>query len=185
MMMFRPFAALLAVFSMLTAGTAAYAEPISGGAVLTIAGDVGKTNRGALDPFHDGFLKHHEKTFEAAYEFDAAALDALPQKAITAEAEGWPAPLKLEGPLLADVLAAAGAGGKPVTVFALDGYGAEMSPEQIASREWVLATKADGQPLGIGGRGPLWLAYDTGDEKATADEEAPWVWSAFYIEVGK
>jgi hypothetical protein len=102
---------------------------------------------------------------------------------ITANAEGWPGAVELEGPLLADVLEAAGATGRPITVYALDGYGASMSPEDIAAVAWVLAISADGEPLGIGGRGPAWLAYDTGEGVATAEEEGAWVWSVFHIAV--
>ena len=156
-----------------------------GGTVLTVSGDIGKTNRGPFDAFHDGFLKYHEKTFDKAFEFDRAALAALPQQSITANAEAWPAAVKLDGPKLADVLAAAGAEGKPVTVYALDGYGAAMTVDQIAAHDWVLALNADGKPLGIGGRGPLWLAYDTGSGRATTDEEGAWVWSVFHIEAGE
>jgi hypothetical protein len=83
------------------------------------------------------------------------------------------------------VLAAAGATGKAITVYAMDGYGANMSTEQIAAHDWVLAMDADGKPLGIGGRGPLWLAYDTGADKATTEEEGAWVWSVFHIAVGE
>lgn len=172
------FAALLAVSAPLAAqeGT---------GTVLTVTGDIANTNRGRFDQFHDGFLNYHGKTFEKAYEFDRAALAALPQQSITANAEPWSKAVEMSGPRLADVLAAAGATGKPITVYAMDGYGAGMTVDQIAARDWVLAMNADGKPLGIGGRGPLWLAYDTGSGKATAEEEGAWVWSAFHIEVGE
>jgi hypothetical protein len=39
------------------------------------------------------------------------------------------------------------------------------------------------RPLAIGGRGPAWLAYDTGTRRATPEEEGAWVWSVFYITV--
>lgn len=161
------------------------AAATDGATVLTVTGDVGNTNRAAFDAFHDGFLNYHGKTFDKAFEFDAAALEALPQVTVTANAEPWKAALKMSGPALADVLAAAGATGKPITVFALDGYGAAMTPEQVAAHRWVLASHADGEALGIGGRGPLWLVYDTGAGKATVQEEGAWVWSVFHIQVGE
>lgn len=155
------------------------------GTVLTVSGDIANTNRNRFDQFHDGFLNYHGKTFEKAFEFDRAALAALPQQSITAHAEPWSAAVKMQGPKLADVLAAAGATGKPITLYAMDGYGADMTVDQIGAKDWVLAMNADGKPLGIGARGPLWLAHDTGSGKASAEEEGAWVWSVFHIEVGE
>lgn len=157
----------------------------AGGVVLTVSGDIASTNRGPFDSFRDSFLNYHGKSFDRAFEFDAAALEAMPQETVTADAEPWKAAVQMSGPLLSDVLAAAGATGKPITVFALDGYGAAMTPEQIAARRWVLASHADGKPLGIGGRGPLWLVYDTSAGKASVQEEGAWVWSVFHIAVGE
>jgi hypothetical protein len=173
------FALAMLVLSALPAAAA------DGATVLTVTGDIAKTNRGAFDAFHDGFLNYHGKTFDKAFEFDENALQALPQQQVTANAEPWKAAIAMTGPLLSDVLAAAGATGKPITVFALDGYGAAMTPEQIAAHPWVLATHADGVALGIGGRGPLWLVYDTGTGKASAQEEGAWMWSVFHIQVGE
>lgn len=156
----------------------------AGETLLTIAGAVENTNREAFNPFFDGFLKYHDKEFDKAFVFDAEALAALPQQSITvnADTEDWPGALSMQGPLLKDVIAAAGAEGKGLTVYALDGFGLEMNAERIAAHDWVLAMKVNGEPLGIGGLGPLWLVYDTGDRVAVEDEEKTWVWSVFYIE---
>lgn len=155
------------------------ADPV----LLTIA----NTNRGKMDPFQDGFLAYHEKGFERALSLTLKDLGSLPQREITAlgSAETWSRPVILKGPLLMDVLALAGANTKHVTIFALDGYGAAFDANLLSSREWVLAHTMNGRPLAIGGRGPLWLAYETGEKPASAEEEAKWVWSVFYIEVGK
>ena len=178
----RLIVALCALMAISLAPTPLRAD--DGGTLLTITGYISKTNRGPFDAFHDGFLNYHGKTFEKAFEFDAAALAALPQQVVRVKAEPWPRRVEMSGPLLADVLAAAGAEGKPLLAYALDGYGAAMTPEQVAERRWVLASHADGKPLGIGGRGPLWLVYDTGDGTASVEEEAAWVWSVFHIAVG-
>ncbi len=154
--------------------------------VLTIAGDIENSNRGKFDPLLDGFFGYHEKRFEAAFEFTITDLAALPQHQISAEgsSETWRGAVRLSGPRLKDVLAKAGAGAKPVTVFALDGYGARFDAKQLDGRDWILAHTLNGRRLGIGGRGPLWLAYESGAAPVSADEEAKWVWSVFYIEVG-
>ena len=155
--------------------------------VLTVAGNITNPNRGKIDPFLDGFLSYHEKSFERAHVFSRGDLTKLPQRKVTAFAssETWHGPVSMQGPLLKDVLQKAGAGGKPVTLFALDGYGAEFDVNLLDSRDWILAHTLNGRPLGIGGRGPLWLARNTGNTPAGADEEAKWVWSVFFIEVGE
>ncbi|MFC5584019.1 hypothetical protein ACFPOD_02770 [Nitratireductor kimnyeongensis] len=176
---------LLLSFTALTLFVTTATSALAEGTILTVTGQIEKTNREAFDPFFDGFLKFHDKTFEKAYTFDWDALASLPQKSITvnADTEDWPHPLKMEGPLLKDVLAAAGPSGDKTTLYALDGFGLEMSAEKMASREWILAMKIDGEPLGIGGFGPLWLVYDTGGRKAPEEEERSWVWSVFHIDI--
>lgn len=153
-----------------------------GPAVLTIVGAVAKPNRGAFDAFHNAFFKYHDRTFEKAFAFDRNALAALPQVAITAHAEEWPAGIKAAGPRLKDVLAAAGvAETATVTAFALDGYGVEFKPAERAAHEWILAIEANGEPLSLGGRGPAWLLYDTGSARASDAAEDSWVWSVFLL----
>ncbi|WP_367715440.1 hypothetical protein AB2N04_15770 [Nitratireductor sp. GISD-1A_MAKvit] len=118
------------------------------------------------------------------YSLNWDALAALPQKTIkvNADTEDWPRTLTMEGPLLDDVLDLAGVSGDTLTLYALDGFGLTMDAEKRASREWVLAMKLDGKPLGLGGFGPLWLVYDTNGEKVPEEEERSWVWSVFHIE---
>ncbi len=157
------------------------ADPV----ILTIAGNIGKTNRGKTDAFRDGFLNYHEKTFDRALEITRSDLAALSQVVITAngDSENWTKPAALKGPLLADVLALAGVEKQDITLVALDGYAAEFDAKAQSSHKWILAHTMNGKPLGIGGRGPLWLARDTGDGKASEEELGKWVWSVFYIEV--
>ncbi len=182
----RP-ASLLLFAMMLAIMVPSAPAPVAAGdaVILTIAGDIEKSNRGAFDPFADGFLGYHDKAFKTAFEVTAKDLAGLPQVTITAfgEADTWKGPVRLTGPRLKDVLALAGAVGKPVTVFALDGYGAEFDVKSLNAHDWVLAHSLNGRRLSLGGRGPFWLAYETGDTPATTDEEAKWVWSVFYIEV--
>ena len=159
------------------------AEAPKGMVLLTIAGEIGQSNRGPLDPHEDGFLKFQERSFEKAFAIDREMLEALPQHEITVDAEGWPRAHKLKGPLVSDVLKLAGAGGKTVVFYALDGFATRFEPQELEDHEWVLAHSADGHPLGIGGRGPLWMAYDVPTGKASKDEEGHWAWAIFYAEV--
>jgi hypothetical protein len=166
----------------LTLGQGLLAAAERGPTLITVTGAVGKTNRPAFSKFADRFFAHHEITFEKAFVFDRASLAALPQLSIVANAEGWPAPVAASGPRLADVLAAAGvAPTAAVKLFALDGYGVELSAEDLKAQDWVLAISADGGALGIGGRGPAWLLFDSGGVALAEDVESQWVYSVFTI----
>ena len=67
----------------------------------------------------------------------------------------------------------------------LDGFATEISAAKVAAHDWVLSTRADGRPHGIGDRGPLWLVFDSPEERpATAEEESMWPWSLFFIGCG-
>jgi hypothetical protein len=82
------------------------------------------------------------------------------------------------------VLAAAGAADRTVTVYALDNYGVKLSPKEVGAKDWVLAHTADGAPLAIGGRGPMWLAWDTSASgPATKEQEGQWVWAVYLVTV--
>lgn len=98
------------------------------------------------------------------------------------KATPWLRAVSLEGPRLRDVLAAAGCSGSTITSVALDGFAVEITAAEIAAYDWVLAIKADGQYLGVGGRGPAWLVYQVPDGNATTEDESQWPWAVFYIQ---
>ncbi|MEM8791617.1 MAG: hypothetical protein AAGE80_08360 [Pseudomonadota bacterium] len=158
-------------------------DPATGTPILTIGGTVAEPNRGPFDPFRDAFLEFNERRFEAAAEFDRAMLSALPQMRIRANAEAFPAAITADGPSLSDVLKAAGvAESATITLLAFDGYAIDLTAEDRAATDFILAHTIDGRPLGPGQRGPLWLLSDTGDGLASEAQEAAWIWSVFYIE---
>ena len=152
--------------------------------VLTVTGRIGEVNRGPYNAFRDAFFKHHEGTFENAFSFTREALKRLPQRSIAARFDNWPSAVTAKGPSLANVLEVVKApDGAKLKVVALDGYAAEFDVKDVASHDWIVAIEADGSPLGIGGRGPTWLMFDTGGKTLKAEDEALWVWSAFMIVV--
>lgn len=152
------------------------------GDLITITGNVGITNREAFDPFRDAFFKHHDQSFKKAFGFDRQALLDLPQHDVTARIEGWPKAVSARGPLLRDLLQKADVpAGSRFTIISLDGYGAEFQPQDVTAHDWVVAIDVDGRSLGIGGRGPAWLMYDTKGETLRSELETKWVWSAFMI----
>ena len=170
------------VISLLAAGPVMgdLAKP-AGPVILTIGGAVSGSNRGPSDTFDDAFLSSHEYSFTRAAAFDVAMLEGLGMVRTVIKAKPWPHAITLEGPRLRDVLAAAGWNGSKITTVALDGFAVEISAADIAAHDWILALKAEGAYLGIGGHGPAWLVYEVAGGTATADDESRWPWAVFYI----
>ncbi|MEH6433491.1 molybdopterin-dependent oxidoreductase [Massilia sp. DD77] len=134
-----------------------------GPALLTITGDVKRSNRGALDPALDQMMHKQKLAFTQAYALDFAALAALPARTIRPTLEYDGKPHKLRGPLLEDVLAQADA--RPgdaarVLLRAVDGYAAVLEMRQLRAWKLIVATHLDGKPMPLGGLGPLWAVYD-------------------------
>lgn len=176
-----PRLARLALLILVLPVQAAALEPARGQVVLTVAGAVGETNRPPVGSGADAVLAFHGIAGRAA-EFDGAMLAGLEWRAVVAHAEGREAAVRAAGPRLPDVLAAAGVpGDATVSLVALDGDRVELTPEDRAARDWVLALRADGAPLGIGGRGPAWLLEDTDGARAPAEDAARWIHSVFAI----
>lgn len=187
-------AALFAAGLMLSAAPSAVraadlARP-TGPVVLTIHGKIAKTNRGALNEFDDAFFKFGNVGFDRAASFDLAMLEKLGQKKLTVKYDTWPKAYTFQGPLLRDVLQAVGAfdpklGATSIKVYALDGYGAEIPLAETRQYDVLLALRADGRYLGLGGRGPTWVVYPRDDKHPAlaGHDDAKWVWSAIRIAV--
>lgn len=153
-------------------------------AVLTVTGQVAHPNRPPFDPFTDGFFAHYDIKFDKAHAFSRQDLLRLPQVRVILHYPNWPKAMAFRGPRLRDVLAAAGAGGKTVSVQALDGYAAEFPMEAVSGDKVVLALDVDGHALGIGGRGPTWLVFPPGAMPGQdTSNDSGLVWAAFHIKV--
>lgn len=133
-----------------------------GPALLTVTGPAVKANRGAFDPVLDQMMGKQKLTFEKAHAFDFAALAALPAVTINPTLEYDKKQHKLSGPLLADVLKAAGVTTDNVKVAmrAIDGYAPSISLADARKYRYIVATHLDGKPMPLGGLGPLWAVYD-------------------------
>jgi hypothetical protein len=135
----------------------------SGPALLTITGDISRFNRGALDPALDQLMVKQKVSFDRAFTLDFDALAALPQASIKPVLEYDEKPHALSGPLLADVLHAAGgkvSEGGSVLLRAIDGYAVTVSAADFTKYKFMVATHLDGKPMPLGGLGPLWAVYD-------------------------
>jgi hypothetical protein len=169
----------------------AAAAKSAGPALLTITGAIGKPNRSRFDPVLDQMMFKQKLTFDKAHGFDFAALAALPGITIHPTLEYDNKPHTLRGPLLLDVMKAAGAAlsdnGKLV-LRAVDGYAATITVAQARAQRWIVATHMDGAPMALGGLGPLWAIYDADKVpemavKPLAERFGSCPWALYHIEV--
>jgi len=158
---------------------------LAGGPVLlTVTGAVENTNRGAVDPETDKLFAFNDIAFEAAMAFDLDALTALPQVSLTTDFPMGGPDVTFTGPLLADVLAAAGSSGETVAVQAMDGYAVEAPVAEMTEKGAVVALTRDGRPLGIGDFGPTQIVFPRGERADLAEmNDDWWVWQIFHIRV--
>ena len=134
---------------------------VRGPVLLTVTGAIGRSNRGPMDPALDQMMHKQQLQFERAFTFDFAELTRLPARTIKPTLEYDGKPHTLRGPLLTDVLAQAGAANAGKAVLrAVDGYAVELPLAQARSHGFIVATHLDGQPMALGGLGPLWAVYD-------------------------
>jgi len=134
----------------------------AGPALLTVTGAVRKTNRGPIDPVLDQMMAKQKLTFDKARAFDFGALTALPAVTISPTLEYDRKVHRLRGPLLVDVLAAAGVTGDAgkLAMRAVDGYAPTLPLADARKYRFIVATHLDGRPMPLGGLGPLWAVYE-------------------------
>lgn len=113
----------------------------TGNVVLTISGTVGQANSGS----------------NAA--FDMAMLQKLPQKTFTTQTPWYPKPVTFSGPLLRDVLAAAGAKGSKIVAAALNDYKTNIPFDDAIKFDPIVANLLDNKPMSIREKGPLFIVY--------------------------
>lgn len=161
----------------------------AGPALLTVTGAIGRSNRGPFDPALDQMMHKHQLSFERAYTFDYAALARLPAVDIHPTLEYDGKVHHLRGPLLTDVLHAAGAPERSeVTLRAVDGFAVQLNLQKIRQRRYLVAMAIDGAPMALGGLGPLWAVFDAervADLAARPPKErfGECPWALYYIGV--
>ncbi|WP_170330828.1 hypothetical protein [Ruegeria arenilitoris] len=155
-----------------------------GHVLLTLGGAVTETNLPARGEDDGGLLGYLEVQHDGAAGFDAAMLDRMDQTKITISygPEGNKRDIAFSGPRLSDVMIMAGAEGKAATPVAMDGYQSEIPWESIAAHQPIVATHADGVPMGIGGYGPTMIVFPPTDDADLAQEQSgQQVWAIAYI----
>jgi len=135
----------------------------AGPGLLTVNGQLGRSNRGPLDPALDQLMHKHGLAFDKAWQFDAPALARLPATTIEPTLEYDSKVHRLAGPLLTTVVEAAGVAPNASVMLilrAIDGYKVGVSMADARKYRMIVATSIDGAPLSLGGLGPLWAVYD-------------------------
>jgi hypothetical protein len=116
-------------------------EAPKGKVVLTVSGKLAHPNQGADAMFSMGML------------------EKLPQQSFTTNTPWYPKPVTFTGPLLRDVLAAAGAKGTRIAARALDDYKTVIPMSDAQNFGVILARKIDGKILSVRDKGPLFIVY--------------------------
>jgi hypothetical protein len=163
----------------------------TGAGLLTVTGAIARSNRGPIDPVLDQLMVKHGRTFDKAWEFDAAMLARLPVVTIRPTLEYDAKPHTLSGPLVASVLGAAAVAANAavtLTLRAIDGYAVSVSLADASRYRMIVATTIDGTPMSLGGLGPLWAVYDADRIADFADKPlkqrfALSPWGLYLIEV--
>jgi hypothetical protein len=116
-------------------------ETPSGAVVLTVSGKLVKPNQG------DRAL------------FDMAMIERLPQASFTSQTPWYVQPRKFTGPLLRDVLSAAGAQGTTVRALALNDYRVDIPMGDAMQHDVIVARLLDDKPMAVRDKGPLFIVY--------------------------
>ena len=173
----------LAVAAALMFGAPAVAQSDSP-VLLTVTGAVEHANRGPVDPEQDKLFVFNDVAFSKAMEFDADALASLPQATVRTDFPMGGEKVEFTGPMLVDVLEAAGADGATVTIQAMDGYSIEVPSAELVDKGAVVALARDGKPLGIGGFGPTQIVFPRGERADLAKmNDDWWIWQIYHIKV--
>ncbi len=152
----------LTTVALAATGRAWALQPPRGKVVLTVRGLVAQVNAGDRA------------------DFDMAMLEALPQHSYSTNTPWFKAARRFSGPLLRDVLAAAGASGQTLRAVALNDYKVEIPVADTQRHKMLLATRLDGAPMPVREKGPLFIVYPY-DESADLRSERYYSRSAWQL----
>ena len=142
-------------------------ERPAGAIVLTVSGRVRKINDGRRA------------------QFDMAMLEALPQQVVVTRTPWFSQIRRFTGPLLRDVLSAAGAQGTLLRLVALNDYQVDMPFDDAQRYDVIIARLLDDKPMAVRDKGPLFVVYpfDTRPELRSATYYSRSAWQLRTIDV--
>lgn len=135
---------------------------------LSLATTVASADSGARDGFSGKPVliisgKIANKNDGGDYVFDMAMLERLPQHSFLTRSPWFKEAREHTGPLLRDVLAAAGAHGTMLTAYALNDYKVTMPVSDATTHAVIVARLLDGRPMPVRNKGPLFIIYPFDD----------------------
>jgi len=152
----RRFSAALMVAAGLLSAAAARADSLpapQGDVILTVSGAITNTN-------DDGTAR-----------FDMALLDSLPQHSFATSTIWTEGVDTYEGVLLADLLDALGATGPNLLAKALNDYEISFPVADATAEGPLLAYRANGKPMSVREKGPIWMIFPYDDVEAFRTEQ--------------
>ena len=164
---------------------------VPGPTLLTMSGAITRSNRGATDPAQEPLFARQAIHFDKAWALSFADLTRMPANELHATLPFDGKLHTLRGPYLAQVLATAGAATRDntrVVLHGLDGTPVSLSLGGLRQYRFIVATHMDGQPLALGGLGPLWAMYAADQfadktAKPLAERYLDCPWGLYHIEV--
>jgi hypothetical protein len=96
-------------------------------------------------------------------QFDMTMLEALQQKTLITRTPWFARARRFTGPLMRDVLAAAGAQGSMLRLIALNDYRVDMPMDDVQRHDVLLARLIDDKPMTVREKGPLFVIYPFDD----------------------
>jgi hypothetical protein len=140
-LMYRRSLLALAATPLLAPGPASALDGPQGPVVLSLSGKLRMPNRGAVAAF------------------DMAMLERLPQSSFSTRTPWYAQARKFTGPLLRDVLTAAGGHGTQLRAAALNGYRVDIPVDDALRYDLLVARLLDDKPMAVRDKGPLFLIY--------------------------
>ncbi len=118
-------------------------------------------------------------------EFDRETLSGLGLSEVTTRTPWTDGEVTFEGVLARDLMAAVGARGSEVRAVALNDYEADIPLADFEAYPVLIAMRADGEPLRVRDKGPLWVIYPWSQhpELGDADTRAKSVWQLEVLDV--
>ncbi|WP_156421157.1 oxidoreductase [Aureimonas sp. AU20] len=92
-------------------------------------------------------------------EYDAAALDALPQTRFATTTPWHDTPVEFAGVSARDLFQAVGAHGENLQLIALNDYVVEAKVSDIIAGDGLFATRQNGVPMPVSDKGPIFLVF--------------------------